>query len=329
MSLFFSPALLMLACTADPTSASDSGAMDTGSEGAVPAGAWHEDCPVGAPEQRMVDVGEVSLNVACQGSGPTVVFLHGFPEFHHSWSAVMTELAEEYRLIAPDQRGFNLSDKPEAVEDYALPLLTADIITLLPLISPEPALLVAHDWGGVVGWSVAHHPDAWIRGLLATNGPHPQRFSWLINNDPEQQQASAYMDLFRSDSAEKYLSAEALISDIVQYLSEADQALYMEALNQPGAITGGLNWYRANPLTIEATDDFMATLSPTIPVPVSVMWGLEDEYVLSANAEELEPYAPDLMVETVEGVGHWIEHQIPAEVARGVRELDARADLEQ
>ena len=241
----------------------------------------------------------------------------------------MAELASEYRLIAPDQRGYNLSDKPEAVDDYALPLLTADIIALLPLISPEPVLLVVHDWGGVVGWTVAHHPDAWIRGLLAANGPHPQRFSWLISTDPAQQQASAYMDIFRSDQAEKYLSAEALISDITPYLSEADQALYLEALSQPGAITGGLNWYRANPLTIESTDNVMATLNATISVPVSVMWGLEDEYVLAANAEGLEEYAPDLEVETIEGVGHWIEHQIPAELARGVRQLDARAPLKQ
>lgn len=317
------PALL-LACTSDTASDTDSSTTNT-----LPAEAWHEDCPAAAPEQRLLDVGDVSLNVACQGSGPTVVFLHGFPEFHHSWSAVMAELATEYRLIAPDQRGYNRSDKPEAVEDYALPLLTEDIIALLPLISPEPALLVVHDWGGVVGWSVAHHPDAWIRGLLAANGPHPLRFSWLISTDPAQQQASAYMDIFRSDEAEDFLTPEVLISDIAPYLSEADQALHLEALSQPGAITGGLNWYRANPLTIESTDDAMASLNATISVPVSVMWGLDDEYILAANAEGLEEYAPDLEVETIEGIGHWIEHQIPAEIARGVRELDARAPLEQ
>jgi len=272
----------------------------------------------------MIDVGEVTLNVACRGSGPTVVFLHGFPEWHYSWNAVMDELVDDYRLIAPDQRGYNTSDKPEELEAYELPRLSQDIVNLLPLISEAPVILVAHDWGGPVGWMVAHTPDAHIRGFMATNGPHPMRFAELIATDPDQQAASSYMELFRSDLAESVMTPDYLAAWF-PFLSEADLALYKEAWGQEGAITGGLNWYRANTLDPDTTAAMMSDLSETIPHPVSVLWGEEDTAVLIQNAEGLEPYAPDLVVETFPGVDHWIEHRIPGEVARAIRELDVSA----
>ena len=301
--------------------------MDTAAE--AHSEGWYEACPLDDFEQRMVDVGGVSLNVACRGAGETtVVFLHGFPEFFYSWNGVMNELVNDYRLVAPDQRGYNLSDKPEEVSDYALPLLTQDIVSLLPMISDDPVILVAHDWGGPVGWSVAHTEGAHIAAFFATNGPHPMRFAELIANDPAQQEASAYMNLFRDEAAETVLTPEYLADSMFDFLSPEDRAIYIEAWSQPGAITGGLNWYRANtPLDVDVVSGIMQDLLPEIPVPVSVFWGLDDTAVLSQNAEQLEPYAPDLVVETFPGVDHWIEHRIPSEVARGVRELTARAGL--
>jgi len=287
---------------------------------------WTEACPADEREQRRIDVGEVTLNVACRGDGPTVVFLHGFPEFHYSWNAVMDELSSEYRLIAPDQRGYNTSDKPEAVEDYQLPLLTEDILTLLPLVSAEPVILVAHDWGGPVGWLLAHTPDAHIRAFLSTNGPHPLRLIELLETDPDQQAASSYMTLFRSDYAEAVLTPDYLADfGFSDFLSAEDLLLYREAWSQPGAITGGLNWYRANSLEPAAIAPLWDGRSETVPVPVTVMWGLDDTALLPQNAEGLEVYAPDLEVETFPGVDHWIEHRIPDEIARAIRELDARA----
>jgi len=273
----------------------------------------------------MIDVGDVTLNVACRGDGPVVVLLHGFPEWSYAWDPVMDELAGEYRLIAPDQRGYNTSDKPEDVEDYELLTLTGDILALLPLVSDDPVLVVAHDWGGPVGWTVAHTPGAHIRGLLAANGPHPARLAELLATDKEQQAASSYMDLFRGESAESILTPEFLATWFTDVLSEEDLALYVEAWSQPGAITGGLNWYRANDLEPASVDAVMADLSETVQVPVLVQWGLADDALLPQNAEELDAFAPDLEVELLDGVDHWIEHRAPEEVARGVRELDARA----
>ena len=136
------------------------------------------------------------------------------------------------------------------------------------------------------------------------------------------------MDVFRAEGAEFVLTPEYLATNFFSFLSDDELAMYMAAWSEPGAITGGLNWYRANTPLVPATiDEAMVDMLPEVPVPVSVFWGLDDTAVLRQNAEGLEPYAPDLVVETFEGVDHWIEHRIPEEVARGVRELAARADL--
>jgi pimeloyl-ACP methyl ester carboxylesterase len=172
---------------------------------------------------------------------------------------------------------------------------------------------------------VAHHTEAHIRGFISTNGPHPARFTDLIANDPEQTSASAYMDFFRSEAAENYLTPDRLAEDLFPFLSEEDLIIYRQAWSQPGAITGGLNWYRANPLTMESVATLMAPLSPTIPVPVSVLWGEDDESVLVQNADGLEPYAPDLTVTTYPGVDHWIEHRIPKDIAEAIIQMDTRA----
>ena len=291
----------------------------------VDPNAWHDDCPADEREQRMIDVGDVTLNVACRGSGQTIVFLHGFPEFHYGWDKVMDELALDYRLVAPDQRGYNLSDKPEEVDDYTIPHLTQDIVNLLPLVSPDPVILVAHDWGGPIGWMVAHTPDAHIRGFIAANGPHPLRFSYLIENDPAQEAASGYMGFFRSSGAEAVLTADYWSTSFSEFLSDEDLAIYREAWSQPGAMTGGLNWYRANSLDYAETQALMTDLLPKVKVPTTVMWGLDDSAVLATNAEGLGAYVEDLEVETFEGVDHWIGHRIPAEVARVIRAVDARA----
>ena len=338
-SVYILPVLLFAACSSKEPSAPDeaggdsAAVVDSGealpSDTADPGELWHGPCPVDAYESRTMAVNGVNLNVACRGAGETtVVFLHGFPEWHYSWDAVIDELVGEYRLIAPDQRGYNTSDKPDELSDYALPVLAEDITQLLPLVSAEPVILVAHDWGGPVGWMVAHglrdaETPPHVGGFVAANGPHPVRFAELIATDPEQQAASSYMDFFRSEAADTALTPEVL-AGWFDFLSEADLALYVEAWSQPGAIPGGLNWYRANTLDEESAAQWLALMNPTIEVPVTVLWGLDDDAVLPQNAEGLEPYASDLVVETFEGVDHWIEHRIPQEVARAIREVHGR-----
>lgn len=310
--------LLLIACTGPK---SDDSAVDTNGE------AWYAPCPLDEAEQRLMPVGDITLNVACRGDGPVVLMLHGFPEFHHAWADVMDRLAEDFRLIAPDQRGYNLSDKPEPVEAYHLPVLAEDMKALIPLVSREPVLVLGHDWGGPVAWMLAHDPEAPVRGVYVANGPHPMRFAQLMETDPEQQSAAGYMDFFRREGAEEALTPEVLAGyGFEDMLSEADLALYMQAWSQPGAVEGGLKWYRANLLTVEASTEAMAGVSATTQVPVRVAWGLEDTSLLPVNAEGLEEWVPDLEVEWVEGADHWIEHRAPEVLAAGVRALQERTE---
>ena len=232
--------------------------------------------------------------------------------------------AGEFRLIAPDQRGYNTSDKPEDVAAYALPALVEDIMRLLPMVSAEPVILVAHDWGGPVGWLVAHDPAAHVRGFLSTNGPHPLRIAALLESDPAQQEASSYMAFFRTPLATDYLTVEVLREMFAGVLSAEELTVYEAAWSQPGAIDAGLNWYRANELSVGATDGLLA--APTVTVPTTVLWGLEDEALLPQNAEGLEAYVDDLQVQTFEGVDHWIAHRVPEAIAQAIRDLHARID---
>lgn len=290
----------------------------------MPAARWLEDCPADTFETRRVELEGVSLSVVCRGSGPTVLLLHGFPEFSLSWSEVMDALAGEFRLIAPDQRGYNTSDKPEAVEDYVLGLLVEDMVQLIDHVSDDPVLVVGHDWGGPVAWGLAHHQTANVRGMLSTNGPHPVRIAHLLATDEAQQEASSYFETFRSDNAERFITPRTIEAFFDGAISEDLLPAYREAWAQPGAITGGLNWYRANAFDVMSMTEVSPALSETIAVPVAVLWGLADTALLPQNAEGLDVFAGDITVRTLEGVDHWIEHRAPEEVAAEVRALDER-----
>jgi pimeloyl-ACP methyl ester carboxylesterase len=152
------------------------------------------------------------------------------------------------------------------------------------------------------------------------------RFAHLIDNDPAQQEASTYMDFFRQPSSEDFFTEGTLEGMFSDFLSEEELQIYKEAWFQDGAITGGLNWYRANIITVDVVEEMMQDVSPIVEVPTTVMWGLDDDAVLPSNAEGLDQYVSDLEVQTFEGVDHWIEHRIPEQVADSIRDLDTRGD---
>jgi pimeloyl-ACP methyl ester carboxylesterase len=269
-------------------------------------------------EFRTVNVGAVSLNVACRGAGPTLVLLHGFPEFWMGWNAVMAELASKYRLIVPDQRGYNVSDKPEGVSSYTVPLLIGDIVGLIDAVSAEPVVVVGHDWGGVVAWGLASVFPEKVSKLVILNAPHPDIFARELAENPAQQQASFYVDLVIADTAEDLLSGSDyafLVGALAGVLTEDEIVAYKEAWGQPGAITGMVNWYRAN-----ITDGTPAMLDDPVMVnvPTLVLWGLADTALLAGNLVGLEDYVPDLTLHTFEGVTHWIAHEIPSVVSAGI-----------
>jgi pimeloyl-ACP methyl ester carboxylesterase len=289
---------------------------------------------VSAMEHKYAEVNGVKLHYVEQGKGSLMLFLHGFPEFWYAWRTQLTEFGKDHKAVAVDLRGYNLSAKPERVEDYRMPLLVADIRALVEHLGYKRVTLVGHDWGGVVAWSTAMaHPDV-VEKLVIINAPHPAVFGREMQHNPAQQKASQYMLMFRSADAEKTLSANgnAMLNQMVLgsglkagHITEADQKAYNEAWSQPGALTGGLNFYRAArvgpPREGDAPPPAPDKASMTVKVPTLVIWGEKDTALLTGNLDGLEDYVPKLAVKRIPDATHWVVHEKPQLVNRYIREF--------
>ena len=295
------------------------------------------------------DVNGVRLHYARAGTGPLIVFLHGFPEFWYEWSHQIAEFSRDHTAVAPDMRGYNLSSKPADLSAYQMPQLVEDVRALASELMKSTGrstfTLVAHDWGGVVAWVfAAQHPEMLDR-LVIVNAPHPTIFGKLLRQDAAQQKASAYMLMFRSPQAEATLSADSYAALTAAVLggglkdgttSEADKAAYIEAWSQPGALTGGLNYYRASgigppPASAASTPDGAATAAGSfasqpmmVRVPTLVVWGEKDTALLPGNLDGLEEVVPKLTVRRVPDGTHWVVREKHAEVNRLIREFLAQ-----
>jgi pimeloyl-ACP methyl ester carboxylesterase len=286
------------------------------------------------------DVNGIRLHYASAGQGKLILFVHGFPEFWYAWKDQLAEFGRDHLAVAPDMRGYNLSSKPEGVEQYAVPHMVADLRALAKSLGHEKFTLVAHDWGGGVAWSLAiRHPE-WLEKLIIINSPHPATFERELANNPAQQAASQYMLFFRSSKAEAALSANnyaALVDTVMTaglkkgHFTEADREAYLAAWSQPGALTGGLNWYRAARVGPPTDSEPKArSFEPdvgnnTVKVPTLVIWGEKDKALVKENLDGLEQYVPDLTVRRIAEGSHWVVHEQPALVNGHIREFIARA----
>jgi pimeloyl-ACP methyl ester carboxylesterase len=263
-----------------------------------------------------------------------VLFLHGFPEFAGAWRAQLEEFGRDHLAIAPDLRGYNLSDKPQDVAAYRAKHLVDDVRQIAAQFTDRPFVLVAHDWGGAIGWNIAAaHPEL-VERLVIVNSPHAIAFARGLGQDPAQQRASAYMNLLRSPKAERVLSENGYGRLVAMALEQwgaapVDRSAYLEAWSQPGALTGMLNWYRASPLYPPTEGDPGAaklTLDPgafTVRVPTLVIWGMSDTALLPSLLDGLEACVPDLRIERIPEGTHWIVHEQPARVNRLIRRFIA------
>lgn len=287
----------------------------------------------GGPRFDRAEVNGQSLHYAAMGEAdrPLMLFLHGFPEYWVAWAEVMPAFADRYFCVAPDQRGYNLSSKPEGVEAYRVKHLVADIAALARHLSPgRPVVLCAHDWGASVAYALAIAMPELVERLVIVNGTHPACFQDALVNRPEQARASQYFHLLRSPRAEEVLSRDdfalmfRLFGDFASG-SGPDAAMragYLEAWRQPGALTGMLNWYRASPVYVPEGEE---TPDPDKAVPLDrerlkvamphlVVWGMQDTALLSLLLDELPRYAERLSVRRIGGAGHWVLHEKPRAV---------------
>jgi len=287
-------------------------------------------------KHEYADVNGVRLHYVTAGKGKLIMFVHGFPEFWYEWKNQLADFGKDYQAVAPDMRGYNLSSKPAEVDQYQVKYLVEDLRALAEKLGHKKFILVAHDWGGAVAWAFAiAHPE-YLEKLVIINAPHPGIFQRELRENPAQQKASGYMLMFRSPQAEQTLSANnyALLVNAVLgeglktgVFTEEDKKAYIEAWSQPGALTGGLNYYRAARVgppteTDKSVTNFAAALpSLEVKVPTLVIWGEKDTALLTGNLEGLDKYVPNLTIKRIPEGSHWVVHEKPALVDGYIREF--------
>jgi pimeloyl-ACP methyl ester carboxylesterase len=258
-------------------------------------------------------VGEVKLHWIEAGTGTPVVLLHGFPEFGYAWRHQLPALAAAgFRAVAPDLRGYNLSDRPAGHRNYTVQRLVADVVGLIRALRAERVHLVGHDWGGVVAWYVAMlHPEV-VDRLVIINAPHPAIFRREIRK-PDQFLRSWYVYFFQLPRVPEWAIRRkdfGLLYRIFRYdpvhpgaFTESDIRRYKEAAARPGAVTAMLNYYRA------------ARLPRPEPVPIAAptlfIWGMRDQALSPRNTEGLEDWVPDLRIERIPDSSHWVMSDVP------------------
>ncbi len=284
-----------------------------------------------APEIRTgnhADLGDgIRLHYASAGrqGAPLMLFMHGFPEFWYAWKDLLPHYGQRHFAVAPDLRGYNLSSRPAEPEAYKIGRLIEDIDRLIKALGYQDAIVVAHDWGGALAWSVAISRPQLISRLVMMNAPHPIPFARALATDPAQQAASQYMNWLRRPGSEDVLAADdfALMQKFLRGFSEAawldgpTLAAYKEAWGQPGAIRGGVNWYRASPMYPATDTDPGATRLELreedfiVPMPTLLIWGEQDQALLPVLLDGIERVVPRLRIVRIPDATHWLVHEKP------------------
>jgi epoxide hydrolase 4 len=271
---------------------------------------------------RCADLGDVRLHYVEAGEGPLVVLLHGFPEFWYSWRFQIPALARAgFRVVAPDMRGYNLSDKPSRVRDYQVELLARDVERLVLACGEERAAVVGHDWGAAVAWMAAMlHPQR-VERLAVLNVPHPVRFLEGLRM-PRQLLRSWYVFFFQLPTLPEVgvrvgdfaLFRHYFRNDPVRpgAISPEDVERYVAALSRPGALTSAINYYRALLRDLRRS----LRLVRRVEAPVLVIWGEQDRYLEPFLAEPDRRWVPDLRVERLPDASHWVQQDRPQRVNR-------------
>lgn len=272
-------------------------------------------------KKEYIRVSGISLHVVQAGpeSGTPVVFLHGFPEFWYGWRKQIDFFAQSgYRLIIPDQRGYNLSDKPKAIREYQIDLLTDDIIGLIDALHLERVSLIGHDWGGVVAWRFASQYPGRLEKLIILNVPHPGVMRRTLRQNRAQRKKSRYILFFQIPRLPEWLIQRNDWSRGVQVLldssrpgtfSDSDVDRYREAWSRPWAFRSMINWYRAALLTKAKPARF-----PRIPAPTLLIWGTEDQFLGREMAEPSIKRCENGQLVFIEGATHWVHHEEPEQV---------------
>jgi pimeloyl-ACP methyl ester carboxylesterase len=263
-------------------------------------------------DHRSIIANGVSLHIAEAGpaDGPLVILLHGFPEFWFEWRDYFAPLAAAgFRVVAPDQRGCNLSSKPQGVAAYRLDLLANDIFAIADALGHETLRVVGHDWGSVVAWWMATRNPSRLERLVTIDAPHPAVWMTAVREDAERRK-SWYVQALRIPWLPEFLIRLGGYSGLTRALTSAARkdaftpeilAQYMTAWRQPGALTAMINWYRA-----VAADGLVMPAAKSISVPTLILWGDKDIYVGPKLADACAALCADARVVHFPQAGHWL-----------------------
>lgn len=263
----------------------------------------------------------VRLHVVQAGppEGPPVILLHGFPECWYGWRHQIAPLAEAgYRVVVPDQRGYNLSDKPPGLAAYTRDVLAADVVGLLDHLGVERGLVVGHDWGGAVAWWLAcQHPERVAR-LAVLNLPHPIVFARALRT-LRQARRSWYILMFQLPWLPEWLLGRKEAAALVDVLrggtrrgaiTAEELEVYRQAYQQPGALSAMLRWYRA---VVRLRSSRLA--HPRLSMPTCLIWGKQDTALGWEMAAPSMAFCDDGRLFLLEEAGHFVQHDEPRRVA--------------
>ena len=292
-------------------------------------------------QHRVTLANGIELDVVDTGprDAPALIFLHGFPESHRTWRHQIAHLSGRFRCIAPDQRGYRHSSKPEGAANYSPDKLIGDIFLLADALGVERFTIVGHDWGGAIAWGVAlmGQANGRVTRAVIANAPHPTIFPRLLYTNPVQRAASQYFRDFRDTGNDELVRQFGLGALLLKAFGEREQSPMMEPEERealladwanPDAAIAMLNWYRASPMEVLPMDAPYALPDgwkpfpiPQLTIPTLVIWALDDHALPPENLEGMDAIIDDLTVVKVPDCGHFVPWEAPAAVNAALDEF--------
>ena len=283
--------------------------------------------------QRVKLASGIELDCVDEGprDRPALIFLHGFPESHRTWRHQIAHFSDRYRCIAPDQRGYRGSAKPQEVEAYTPDKLIGDIFQLADALGVGEFTIVGHDWGGAIAWGIAlgGQTNGRVTRAVIANAPHPGVFQKLLYTNEHQRKSSQYIRGFRDTANDELVREHGLAGILAKEVKwerpsamepEERDALLSDWQDRDAAF-GMLNWYRASPVVVppmdapfELPEGWSPPPLPNLTIPTLVVWGMDDLALPPENLGGLDAVVDDLTIAEIAGSGHFVPWEAPEKV---------------
>jgi pimeloyl-ACP methyl ester carboxylesterase len=298
--------------------------------------------------QRITLASGIELDVVDEGprDAPALIFLHGFPESHRTWRHQIAHLSGRYRCIAPDQRGYRGSSKPQDVESYTPDKLIGDVFQLADALGIERFTVIGHDWGGAIAWGVAlmGQMNGRVPRAAIANAPHPAAFGKLLWLNRHQRESSQYMRTFRDTANDQLVRDHGLGGMLMKAfegrvlgsgdtMEPEERAALLKDWEDRDAAFAMLNWYRASAIEVPALDapyelpaGWSPPALPPLTIPTLVIWALDDTALPPENLEGLDEFVTNMTLVEVPGCGHFVPWEAPGAVNAALDAFLARTD---